>query len=78
MTPQQRQAAEQVLGIIADTIKEATAKDALGAPLGPMYLALNSRGMSLDTFNSIIATMEGIGLIKVQNHCAAWIAGRVQ
>jgi hypothetical protein len=75
MTPEQRQAATQVLQIIADTIKDS--KDQ-GTPLGPLYAALMSRGMSYDTFTNIIGTMQGIGLIKVQYHCAFWIAGRVQ
>ena len=75
MTPDQRQAAQQVLSIIADTIKDS--KDQ-GTPLGPLYAALMARGMSYDTFTNIIGTMESIGLIKVQCHCAFWVASRVQ
>jgi len=75
MTPEQKkQAAQQVLQIISDTIRDCPD----GAPLGPMYMALTARGMSIETFQQIISTMEQIGLIKVSNHCAYWIAGRLQ
>ena len=74
MTPEQRQAAQQVLSVIADTIKESPE----GCPLGPLYAALMARGMSYDTFTNIIGTMQSIGLVKVSNNCAFWIAGRLQ
>jgi len=74
MTPEQEKAAREVLGIIADTIKEAPD----GCPLGPLYAALMSRGMTYETFNSIIRTFEQAGFIAVRHHCAFWIAGRLQ
>jgi len=74
MTPEQEKAAKEVLGVIADTIKEA--KD--GCPLGPLYAALMTRGMTYETFNSIIRTFEQVGFIKVRHHCAYWVAGRLQ
>ena len=75
MTPaEQKAAAMQVLKALTDTIREAPD----GAPLGPMYLAFNERGMSLDTFQNIISELKHLGVIEVRNHCAFWIAGRVQ
>ena len=41
-----------------------------GMPLGPAYLAFNSRGMSLQVFNQIVAGLVGAGLIEVSNNCA--------
>lgn len=74
MIDEQRKAALEVLKALADTIKEAPD----GAPLGPMYAAFMSHGMSYDTFMGIIGMMEHTGLIKVRNHCAFWVAGRMQ
>ena len=74
MTPDQRKAAQEVLNAIADSIKEMPD----GCPLGPLYAALMTRGMSYDTFMNIISTMQGVGLIEVRHHCAFWIAGRMQ
>jgi len=74
MTPEQRRVARQILEALSDTIKECPD----GAPLGPMYMAFQARGMSLETFQHIIDTMVSIGLIEVKNHCAYWVAGRLQ
>ena len=74
MTPQEKHAATQVLKALSDTIKECPD----GAPLGPMYMAFQARGMSLETFQHIIDIMVSLGLIEVRNHQAYWIAGRMQ
>lgn len=75
MTPAERtKAAMEVLKALTDTIRECPD----GAPLGPMYLAFMERGMSLDTFQNIIAMMKHAGVIEVRNNCAFWVAGRVQ
>ena len=41
-----------------------------GMPLGPAYLAFNSRGISLNVFNQLVAGLVGAGLIEVCNNCA--------
>lgn len=74
MTQDQIKAAQAVLNALVDTIKEFPE----GAPLGPMFMAFQMRGMSHETFMNIIGMMEHAGLIKVRNHCAFWVAGRMQ
>lgn len=74
MTQDQVEQAKLVLAALVDTIKEFPE----GAPLGPMFMAFQMKGMSHDTFMSIIGQMEAMGLIKVRNHCAFWVAGRMQ
>jgi len=71
MTPEQRKIAQQVVQALAETIKECPD----GAPLGPMYMAFQQRGMSLEVFEHLINTMVSLGLIEVKNHQAKWIAG---
>jgi len=43
-----------------------------------MYMAFQTRGMSLETFQHIINTMVSIGLIEVKHNQAFWVAGRLQ
>lgn len=67
MTQEQRKAAIMVINAMLETIKEAGEQ---GVPLGPMYAAMMSHGMSYDSFMQVISTLERIGKIKVSNNCA--------
>lgn len=56
----------QVCDIIEETAREA---GPLGAPSGMVYMALNSKGCSLDTYNTIIQAMTSAGRITVSGDC---------
>ena len=58
---------KQLMIAFKDTIQEA---GDMGAPLGPMYSACMSIGMTLEQFNAIISGMTDAGIIRVSNHVA--------
>ena len=40
-----------------------------GAPVGPMYLAFQTIGVTLDTFNLYMMSLERLGLITKRHDC---------
>jgi len=40
-----------------------------GAPMGPMYLAFQASGMSLEMFTQVVDGAVGAGLLTKRNHC---------
>lgn len=67
MTNEELAAGLNVLRAIADTIRE------LGSvPSGHLYAQLCGK-MTLDTYNSIIRTLCGTGLVKESGHLLTWV-----
>jgi hypothetical protein len=44
-----------------------------GAPLGPMYAALMTHGMSYEGFTAAIDALAKAGVIRVSNNCAFFL-----
>ena len=67
ITNAQVHAGLMVLKAVADTVRE------LGeAPEGPIYAALMDR-MDLATFESLVRTLVGSGLIEKRGHLLVWV-----
>lgn len=64
----------QLVKAVADTIREAGEQ---GCPSGPLYAALNSKGIGIDNYNRIIATLKGAGVVEEKNHLLRWIGPKV-
>jgi hypothetical protein len=56
----------QLCNAVLESIREAGKQ---GAPEGPMYLAFQQFGMSLDLFNRILNLLVEAGRIERRNHC---------
>jgi hypothetical protein len=56
----------KLCGAILETVQEA---GPLGAPSGPMYLALNKLGLTLDSYTSLMAALTQIGLLYKSGDC---------
>jgi hypothetical protein len=69
MTEKER-AAAKVLIAIAEAIRDMGDK---GAPLGPMYAALMTHGMSYEGFTAAIDALAKAGVIRVSNNCAFFL-----
>ena len=54
---------------MADLLRGLVADMPEGVPMGPCYMAFMQKGVSLDTFNQVVAFMVERGDIKVRNHC---------
>ena len=58
-------AAIELCRAVFETVKEAGLE---GAPEGPMYLAFQTRGFSLDTFQRVTDKLISLGLVRRENH----------
>jgi len=63
-TSQQQQALKLVVDCILDAARTA---GPLGAPSGIIYAALNAHGLTLDAYESILASMTRLGMVKVEH-----------
>lgn len=63
-TPQQLDAIHLAASCIIEAVIVA---GPMGAPSGVVYAALNANGMSLATYQSLIASLERRGTITVEN-----------
>lgn len=63
---QQMNAAVQITKAVADAIRELKE-----VPSGHLYAQLMG-SMSLETYNMIIQTLRGAGLVSEQNHVLYW------
>lgn len=78
MTNHQKQTFARVVRAIVETIAECGER---GAPSGPLYVAMMSQGMSLDTYQRIMAVIVDVGYATEKAHCyyitekgRAWLA----
>lgn len=73
MTETQKRAVTHLVHAVAETIRETGT-----APLGPMYLAFQSRGLSLDHFQQVIGVLRRAGLIEVTSETATWTGPQIE
>ena len=69
----------ELLKAVADTIKETCEEDSLGlCPLGPIYAALNSKGVDYENYELLIQTLKNAKLIEVSTggETAKWIVNK--
>lgn len=70
VTKEEARAALEIVMAVGDAIKE------LGeVPSGHLYARLMGR-MNLDTYNRIIGTLKGAGLVSEENHLLSWVGPR--
>lgn len=50
---------------ILETIQQAGAE---GLPSGPLYMTLNCRGVSLDSYQQIMGALVQAGKVRLSNH----------
>lgn len=67
MLTKEVQGALNVIRAVADAIKELKE-----VPSGHLYAQLTGK-MDLATYNRIIATLVGAGLVKEENHLLTWV-----
>jgi hypothetical protein len=59
-----REDAKALLAHVANAVLETVRETPQGAPEGPMYLAFQHYGMSLDTFQQITAALIETGKVR--------------
>lgn len=74
MTPQQKAAGLAMAVAVAETIRD------LGeVPSGHLYAQLMaSTQMTLPTYNILIASLKGAGLVSEKNYLLRWVGPRLQ
>lgn len=67
MTPQQKNAALQIITVVSEAIRELKE-----VPSGVLYSQLMGH-MSLDQYNQIIGLIKRTGLVTESNHLLKWV-----
>lgn len=61
--------AEATMLFLAKALLETVQECPDGAPSGPMYMAVNAKGVSLDQYQAIMNALVKAGRIRYSNHC---------
>lgn len=72
VTTKQVSGAVQIIGAVAEAIREARS-----IPAGPLYAMLMGR-MSFESFGRIITILENAGLVSEKNHMLTWVGPEVK
>lgn len=56
----------QIVQALYEVVQEAGEQ---GAPAGPMYMAAQTYGMSLEQFETIMGILVSAGKVRKSNHC---------